>query len=156
MGVLWPKPEETRPFWATVACGNKERGKMANLSVLPCGAVRLPGEQLRGRGSHDVCPKSASPAWLVTPELLHLVLPSVLPQTTPGPARSRRESFKVWLSLDQESIVKFKTAPSSSTQILTWPLVVGECCSWRTDGYSRRLDFREDSMEVRKTLQRGC
>lgn len=91
MGVLWPKPE-TRPSCATAACGNKE-GRRWLVSILPCGAVRLPGEQLPGRGSHDVCPKSASPSCLLAPGLLWPVFPSTLPQMTPrclmAPVRSR-------------------------------------------------------------------
>lgn len=62
---------------------------MVGPSVLPCGAVRLPGEQPSRRGSHDAC--SPSPAWLLALEPLWLVLlsSSSLPQTTLRPTEEQ-------------------------------------------------------------------
>lgn len=52
-----------------------------------------------------------------------LVLPSTLPQTTPRPGEEQMRKLEVWRGLDKEGIIKFKTAPSSLTCILTWSLV---------------------------------
>lgn len=62
---------------------------MVGPSVLPSGAVRLPGEQPPRRGSHDAC--SPLPAWLLALGPLWLVLPraSSLSQTTLRPGEEQ-------------------------------------------------------------------